>query len=62
MGVRRKVTAPAVLSVPDAPAVYDPAGELIGFDESRAHEWHRRNGHPSRCDAACRAAGCVVLL
>lgn len=62
MGVRRRLAASAVLSVPDAPAVYDASGELIGFDESGAHEWHRRNGHASRCVAACRAAGCVVLL
>jgi hypothetical protein len=46
---------PAEPAVPDAVAVHDDAGELVGWDESAAHAYLVANDLPSRCDDACAA-------
>ncbi len=47
--------------VPDAIAVNDARGNLIGFDESAAHEYEAAQ-LGEVCGDECRAAGHLVLL
>lgn len=47
--------ADASTGVPDALAVYDEAGELIGWDGSATCAYLAERGHP--CDADCQARG-----
>ncbi|MGY4648410.1 hypothetical protein [Mycobacterium sp. URHB0021] len=43
-------------AVPDAVAIVDEeTGELVGWDETAAHEYLEAHGLPSPCDAECRA-------
>lgn len=41
--------------VPDAVAVHDTAGELVGWDESAVHAYFAERGQP--CDCECAARG-----
>lgn len=50
------------MKTPDALAVFDDDGELIGFDESEAHAYLLRVGLPTDCDDECRRGGCVILI
>jgi hypothetical protein len=50
--------APTGAGVPDALAVVDAEGALIGWDESAAHAYLAERGPwPSRCDDDCAARG-----
>lgn len=53
MAVRLKAPASVTHEVPDAVAVFDDAGELVGWDESAAHTFLDACGLPSLCDAEC---------
>lgn len=48
-----------VHEVPDALAVFDEAGELVGWDESPVCAYLAACGLPSPCDADCVARGHV---
>jgi hypothetical protein len=50
-------TAPADGGVPDALAVFDADGALIGWDESAVHAYLAQWGLPSGCDDDCAARG-----
>lgn len=43
--------APTDIGVPDAVAVLDADGELVGWDESAVHAYHAERGEP--CDDEC---------
>ena len=43
--------------VPDAMAVHDAEGNLVGWDESAVHAYEAANGMTTPCDTACAAAG-----
>lgn len=47
-------------AVPDALAVLDGDGNLIGWDESEAHAYLRVHSMASECDAECVDRGCVM--
>ena len=47
---------------PDALAVNDGDGNLIGWDESAAHEYIKSVGLPSDCDDGCANRGHVAEL
>lgn len=47
---------------PDAPAVLDAEGNLIGWDESAVHLYEAASGMTTRCDAACVADGHIDYL
>ncbi|MBN3458793.1 hypothetical protein JNN96_32675 [Mycobacterium sp. DSM 3803] len=60
--MRLKASAAAVVhEVPDAVAVFDEAGELVGWDESAAHAFLAACGLPSDCDAECATRGHIDL-
>ena len=44
-------------AVPDALAVLDDAGGLIGWNESAAHAYLAEHGLSSPCDAECHRRG-----
>jgi len=44
-------------TVPDAVAVFDAEGELIGWDESSVHAHYAERGLPGRCDDDCAERG-----
>lgn len=48
--------------VPDALAVLDGAGGIIGWDESAAHDYERRNSLTTDCDGDCQARGHIRPL
>jgi PAS domain-containing protein len=52
-------SAPIEGGVPDALAVFNPDGELIGWDESAAHIYGWESALPGRCDGDCAARGHV---
>lgn len=47
---------------PDALAVLDTEGNLVGWDESNVHAYEAANGMTTPCDAACAAAGHIDYL
>lgn len=50
------------VGTPDALAVTDPQGNLIGWDESAVHAYKAANGMSTPCDAACAAGGHIDYL
>ncbi|MGE3844114.1 MAG: hypothetical protein AB7I50_21285 [Vicinamibacterales bacterium] len=46
-------------AIPDAVAVRDEAGELVGWDETAAHAYLAELGLPSPCDDDCVGRGHV---
>lgn len=52
-----EVTAQADAGVPDAIAMHDADGQLVGWDESAAHAYLAERGLPSPCDDDCAARG-----
>jgi len=48
--------------VPDAIAVLDTGGNLVGWDESAVHAYEAFNGMSTPCDAACAADGHIDYL
>lgn len=50
-------TPEADAGVPDAVAVFDDDGELIGWDESAVHAYYAERGISGRCDEECVARG-----
>lgn len=49
------------LGVPDAIAINDADGQLVGWDESAAHAYLAECGLPSPCDDDCAARGHIDL-
>lgn len=53
--------APTDPWVPDALAVFNDDGELIGWDESAEHAYLAERGEPGGCGDDCAARGHVEL-
>lgn len=49
-------------AVPDAVAVLDAAGGLVGWDETEAHLYLEQHGLSSPCDEDCIGRGHVDAL